>query len=42
MLQQRTFNIVLVSKHQPVGFSNAAKPVRSLQYDGKALDVPVP
>ena len=39
MLQRRTFELVLVSKARPVGFSFAPKPDRSLSYDGEAVSV---
>jgi alpha-D-xyloside xylohydrolase len=37
MLAERTFEIVLVSKDRPIGFSFAPKPDRSLRYAGEAV-----
>lgn len=34
MLEKRTFDVVLVSKERPVGFSFSPKPVRRVSYDG--------
>ena len=39
MLSQRTFNVVLVTKDKPVGFSFTPKPDKSAQYQGKAVKV---
>ena len=38
MLAKRSFQIVLVEKNKPVGFSFDAKPDRSLSYDGAAVE----
>jgi alpha-D-xyloside xylohydrolase len=39
MLSQRAFNVVLVSKDSPVGFSFTPKPDRTVSYQGKAVRV---
>src|SRR5260370_5151899 len=39
MLSQRTFEIVLVSKNKPVGFSFTPKADRSVRYNGEAVKV---
>jgi len=39
MLSQRTFEIVLVSKNKPVGFSFKPKADRSVRYNGEAVKV---
>jgi alpha-D-xyloside xylohydrolase len=39
MLQRRKFEIVLVSKDAPVGFSFAPKPVRTVEYVGAAVSL---
>jgi alpha-D-xyloside xylohydrolase len=42
MLTHRTFHIVVVSKEQPIGFSQTAKPLRTVQYDGAQMSVKLP
>jgi len=37
MLNQRTFNVVLITKDKPVGFSFTPKPDKSVRYQGKAV-----
>lgn len=39
MQQQRTFEVVVVSKDKPVGFSFSPKVDKSVRYDGSAVDV---
>jgi alpha-D-xyloside xylohydrolase len=39
MLLRRKFEIVLVSKDAPVGFSFAPKPVRTVEYEGAAVSL---
>jgi len=39
MLNQRTFNVVLVTKDKPVGFSFTPKPDKSVRYQDKAVEV---
>jgi alpha-D-xyloside xylohydrolase len=39
MLAARTFEIVLVSKDRPVGFSFTPRPDRSVRYEGRAVEV---
>ncbi len=39
MLAQRTFEVVLVAKGKPVGFSFEPKADRTVRYDGAAVDV---
>ncbi len=39
MLAQRTFEVVLVGKGKPVGFSFEPKADRTVRYDGAAVDV---
>ena len=39
MQQERTFQVVLVSKDKPVGFSFTPKADKSTRYDGTAVDV---
>ena len=39
MQQQRTFDVVVVSKDKPVGFSFTPKVDKSVRYDGTAVDV---
>jgi alpha-D-xyloside xylohydrolase len=39
MQQKRTFQVVLVSKDKPVGFSFTPKADKSTRYDGAAVDV---
>ena len=39
MQQQRTFEVVVVSRDKPVGFSFAPKADKSAHYDGTAVDV---
>jgi alpha-D-xyloside xylohydrolase len=39
MLQKRTFNVVLVSKDKPVGFSFTPKADKSVSYDGAIVTV---
>jgi alpha-D-xyloside xylohydrolase len=39
MLSQRTFNVVLVTKDKPVGFSFTPKPDKSVHYQGNAVKV---
>jgi alpha-D-xyloside xylohydrolase len=39
MLKQHTFEVVLVSKAKPVGFSFTPKADKSVKYDGAAVDV---
>ena len=42
MLKERTFGVVLVSAKTPVGFSFDPKPVQTVRYDGKAVDIRLP
>jgi alpha-D-xyloside xylohydrolase len=42
MLQQREFDIVLVSKDQAVAYSTATKPVSRVRYEGSAVTVNLP
>ena len=37
MLDRRTFEVVLVSKDKPVGFSFTPKPTTSISYEGRAV-----
>ena len=39
MLAQRTFEVVLVSKTKPVGFSFEPKADRTVRYDGAAVEL---
>ena len=39
MLQDRTFQVVLVSKAKPAGFSFTPAPDRTVRYTGSAVDV---
>ena len=39
MPKQRTFDVVVVSKAKPVGFSFTPKPDKTVRYDGAAVDV---
>jgi alpha-D-xyloside xylohydrolase len=39
MPQQRTFDVVVVSKDKPVGFSFTPKADKSIRYDGTAVDL---
>jgi alpha-D-xyloside xylohydrolase len=39
MLGERTFQVVVVSKQKPVGFSFAPQPDRTVRYRGTAMDV---
>jgi alpha-D-xyloside xylohydrolase len=39
MLNERTFNIVLVSKEKPIAFSFTPAPERSIKYVGKLLQI---
>jgi hypothetical protein len=39
MLAQRTFEVVLVAKGKPVGFSFEPKPDRSVRYDGAQVEI---
>ena len=39
MLAERTFNLVVVSKDQPAGFSFDPKPVATIRYHGDAADL---
>ncbi len=39
MLASRTFDVVLVTKGKPVGFSFEPKPDRTVRYDGAAVAV---
>ena len=39
MLEERTCQVILVSKQKPVGFSLAPQPDRSLRYHGEAIDL---
>ncbi|HKW30542.1 MAG TPA: TIM-barrel domain-containing protein [Verrucomicrobiae bacterium] len=39
MLKERTFNLVLVTKDKPAGFSFAAVPERLIKYDGKPVQM---
>ena len=39
MLASRTFDVVLVTKGKPVGFSFEAKPDRTVRYEGAAVSV---
>jgi hypothetical protein len=39
MFPERTFNVVLVSKQKPAGFSFTTKPDKSVHYQGKAVEV---
>jgi alpha-D-xyloside xylohydrolase len=40
MLTRRTFNLVLVTKDQPIGYSSAPVPTKSVTYTGDKLTVP--
>lgn len=42
MLNERTFNIVLVSASKPLGYSTSPKADASIKYHGDAIDVPLP
>ena len=42
MLNDRIFNLVLVSANQPLGYSATPKVNLSVQYHGDAVAVPVP
>ena len=42
MLAQRTFQVVLVSKDRPQGFSFSPVPVQSVRYGGEAVSVKLP
>jgi alpha-D-xyloside xylohydrolase len=39
MLAERTFQVIMVSKQKPVGFSFAPQPDRSVRYRGDAIDL---
>jgi alpha-D-xyloside xylohydrolase len=39
MLKERTFQVVVISKRRPVGFSFAPEPDRSVSYRGEAIDL---
>jgi hypothetical protein len=39
MLKERTFQVILISKQKPVGFSLAPQPDRSVRYRGEAIDL---
>jgi alpha-D-xyloside xylohydrolase len=39
MLTYRTFNVVLISKDHPVGFSFMLQPIQTIQYNGDATSV---
>jgi alpha-D-xyloside xylohydrolase len=39
MLTERTFQVVLVAKDKPIGFSFEPKPDKSVRYDGAALTI---
>jgi alpha-D-xyloside xylohydrolase len=39
MLAERTFQVVVVSKQKPVGFSFAPQPDRTVRYHGDAMDL---
>jgi alpha-D-xyloside xylohydrolase len=39
MPNQRTFEVVLVSKEKPVGFSFSPKPDKTVHYDGNAVEL---
>jgi hypothetical protein len=39
MQQARTFEVVLVSKAKPVGFSFAPKADKRIRYDGAAIEL---
>jgi len=41
MLTDRTFNLVLVSANQTLGYSATPKPNLSVNYHGEAMEVPV-
>ena len=41
MLAERTFEVVLVTKARPVGFSFEPKPDRTLRYDGAEVEVAI-
>jgi hypothetical protein len=38
MLEKRKFEVVLVTKDNPVGFSFKPKPLTRIRYEGKALE----
>jgi alpha-D-xyloside xylohydrolase len=38
MLKERTFNVILVSKDKPVGFSFTPQPDGTVHYDGRAVE----
>lgn len=42
MLGPRSFNIVLVSQGHAIGYSAETKPLRTVSYDGKAMQVTLP
>jgi alpha-D-xyloside xylohydrolase len=42
MLSERTFEVVLVSRQTPVGFSSAAVPSRRVRYRGDAVSLALP
>ena len=39
MLKERTFEVVLVTKDKPVGFSFEPKTEKTVKYDGSALEL---
>ena len=39
MLTQRTFNVVFISRQKPAGFSFSAKPPKTVNYAGNAVEV---
>jgi hypothetical protein len=39
MLKKRTFNVVIVSKDNPIGFSFTPTPQRTVNYGGKPLQL---
>jgi alpha-D-xyloside xylohydrolase len=39
MLEERTFQVILVSKQKPAGFSFAPQPDRSVRYRGESIDL---
>jgi len=41
MLKERTFNVVLVTRHSPAGLSVVPASVRSVKYNGKAVRIKI-
>jgi hypothetical protein len=39
MTRQRTFDVVLISKDKPVGFSLAPHPDKTVRYDGAPVSL---